>query len=102
MTRHPDLTSVFCLADEPALDALDRAPALAIRVTHDVSVIDVNDIHRAEAAGLTTVEQPLQAEGAVAGRVPIPRIDQGLSRAGPRVAKLLPSTLYVRTSTSPV
>lgn len=57
---------------------------------------------RAEAAGLTTVEQPLQAKGAVAGRLLIRRIDEGLSGAGPRVAKLLPSTLHVRTSTAPV
>ncbi|BFM25082.1 hypothetical protein CHE218_21240 [Microbacterium sp. che218] len=37
---------------------------------------------RAEAAGLTTVEQPLQAKGAVAGRLLIRRIDEGPSGAG--------------------
>lgn len=57
---------------------------------------------RAEAAELTTIEQPLQAKGAVAGRLRIRRIDEGPSGAGPRVANLLPSTLHVRTSTAPV
>lgn len=68
---------------------------------HDVSVIGVDDIDRAEAAGLTTVEQPRRAKGR--WRVGfIRRIDEGPSGVEPRVPKLLPSTLHVRTSTAPV
>jgi len=103
MARHPGLTGIFCLSDELALGALERASALGIRVPEEVSIIGVDDIERAEPAGLTTVEQPLQAKGAVAGRLLIRRIDERLSGAPvrPPVVKLLPSTLHVRTTTAP-
>ncbi|MDQ4215500.1 LacI family DNA-binding transcriptional regulator [Microbacterium sp. ASV81] len=103
MVRHPALTAVFCLSDELALGALGRAAEMGIDVPGRVSIVGVDDIERAGPAGLTTIEQPLQAKGAVAGRLLMARIDERLSggRPGPAQAKTLPTTLHVRTSTGP-
>lgn len=104
MVRHPTLTAVFCLSDELALGALGRAVELGMDVPGTVSIVGVDDIERAATAGLTTVEQPLQAKGAVAGRLLGMRIDERLAgvRPAPAQAKTLPTTLHVRTSTGPV
>lgn len=103
MARHPTLTAVFCLSDELALGALARAAELGIEVPGRVSIVGVDDIERAAAAGLTTIEQPLQAKGAVAGRLLMARIDERLAggRPGPAQARMLPTTLHVRTTTAP-
>ncbi|MBS1906965.1 MAG: LacI family DNA-binding transcriptional regulator [Actinobacteria bacterium] len=103
MARHPELTAVFCLSDEIALGALGRAAELEIDVPGRVSIVGVDDIERAAVAGLTTIEQPLQAKGAVAGRMLMARIDERLAggRPGPARVKTLPTTLHVRTSTGP-
>ncbi|WP_298868258.1 substrate-binding domain-containing protein [uncultured Microbacterium sp.] len=104
MMRHPELTAVFCLSDELALGALTRAEELGMDVPGRVSIVGVDDIERAAPAGLTTVEQPLQAKGAVAGRILMARIDERLAgvRPGPTQATVLPTTLHVRRSTGPV
>lgn len=103
MARHPELTAVFCLSDELALGALLRAEELGMDVPGRVSIVGVDDIERAAAAGLTTLEQPLQAKGAVAGRMLMARIDERLAgaRPAPAQAKTLPTTLHVRTSVGP-
>ncbi|MDL9977908.1 LacI family DNA-binding transcriptional regulator [Microbacterium sp. ASV49] len=103
MSRHPDLTAVFCLSDELALGALARATDLGMAVPGRVSIVGVDDIERSEAAGLTTIEQPLQAKGAVAGRLLMSRIDERLAggRQGPAVARTLPTTLHVRSTSAP-
>lgn len=103
MARHPTLTAVFCLSDELALGALARAAELGIDVPGRVSIVGVDDIERAEAVGLTTIEQPLQAKGAVAGRLLMARIDERLAggRPGPAQARVLPTTLHVRSTTAP-
>lgn len=103
MARHPALTAVFCLSDELALGALARAAELGIDVPGEVSIVGVDDIERAAAVGLTTIEQPLQAKGAVAGRLLMARIDERLAggRPGPAQVRVLPTTLHVRTTTAP-
>ena len=103
MGRDPSLTAVFCLSDELALGALARAAELGLDVPGRMSIVGVDDIERAEPAGLTTIEQPLQAKGAVAGRLLMARIDERLAggRPGPAQTRVLPTTLHVRTSTAP-
>ncbi|MDJ1113265.1 MULTISPECIES: LacI family DNA-binding transcriptional regulator [Microbacterium] len=103
MSRHPELTAVFCLSDELALGALARAAELGIDVPRQLSIVGVDDIERAEAAGLTTIEQPLQAKGAVAGRLLMSRIEERLAgrKRAPAQTRTLPTTLHVRSTTAP-
>lgn len=99
--RIPEVTAVFCLSDELALGVLRRGAELGIDVPRQMSVVGVDDIERAEGAGLTTVEQPLQAKGAVAGRMLMTRIEEKVSGAKPLPwqTRTLPTTLHIRATT---
>lgn len=101
--RGPDrVTGIFASNDFTAIDALDVADALGVRVPEDLSVVGFDDVNLAalRRIGLTTVHQPrhelvrLGVEGLVgriAGRV-----------AGPPRVTLAGVNLLVRRTTGPV
>lgn len=62
-------TGVFADSDEMALGALAAIHGRGLRVPQDVSVVGVDGHELAGMAGLTTVEQSVDAQGALAARM---------------------------------
>ena len=95
---HPP-TAVFADSDEMALGALSAIRRRGLRVPEDISVVGVDGHELAGIAGLTTVEQPVDAQGALAAEMVL------LAIAGHDVHRhehaLLPAHLVRRSSTAP-
>jgi LacI family transcriptional regulator, repressor for deo operon, udp, cdd, tsx, nupC, and nupG len=68
-------TAVFCQSDEMAFGALTALQRAGLRCPEHLSVIGFDDHELAEAFGLTTVEQPISAQGAAAARWLTARLD---------------------------
>ncbi len=89
-------TAIVALSDVMALGALDALAARGLRPGRDVSVTGFDDIAEAAEAGLTTVRQPTQERGRIAGEL---LLDAPEDPALRRV--VLPTQLIVRSSTGP-
>lgn len=74
-----DLDAVFAVNDLMAFAALQRARARGLAVPEDLAVMGFDDIDvpRAEAAGLTTVRNPVPSMAAQAARMLLTLIDGG-------------------------
>ena len=74
-----DLDAVFAVNDLMAFAAIQRARAHGLSVPGDLAVMGFDDIDvsRAEAAGLTTVSNPVHAMSAQATRMLLTLIDGG-------------------------
>jgi LacI family transcriptional regulator, repressor for deo operon, udp, cdd, tsx, nupC, and nupG len=92
-------TAVFAESDEMAIGALKTLRDSGLRVPDDVSVIGIDDHEMAEFVGLTTVAQPVQAQGEVAGKLFIAAIAGAYEDAVPHIE--LPTKLRVRSTTGP-
>jgi DNA-binding LacI/PurR family transcriptional regulator len=90
------VTAVIAATDVLALATLEVARARGLAVPADVSVVGFDDIPSAEAAGLTTVRQPLVEKGRQAARLLLEIID---GRPGREV--LLPTEYVRRTTLAP-
>ena len=90
-------TAVYAHSDEVALGAIRSLRRAGLSVPGDVSVIGIDDHPVAELVDLTTVRQPVQEQGQIAGRMLL-----GLLR-GDTVEKAvtMPTQLVIRGTTAP-
>jgi DNA-binding LacI/PurR family transcriptional regulator len=92
----PGVTAVACTCDMLALGVVAAAGQLGLSVPGDLSVTGFDDIPSAGAAGLTTIWQPLQDKGRVAGEMVL---GHAVERGGRK--QLLPTKLMIRGTTGP-
>lgn len=92
----PRPTAILALSDPLAIGVLEAAHERNIPVPAELSVIGFDDTPDAEAAGLTTVHQPIRDKGREAGRL---LVNGWGEQAPPRL--LLPTELVIRRSTGP-
>lgn len=88
-------TAVFAQSDRMAYGALHALRRMGLACPDDVSVIGIDDHETAEALDLTTVAQPMHAQGAEAAR----QLLDALSGEQP-VDVLLPTHLVLRSTTA--
>src|SRR6266545_3799627 len=91
-TNRPAAIAAF--SDVLALGAIEAMRARGLTAGRDISVTGFDDVPAAEAAGLTTVRQPVAEKGRLAAR-------QLLSPGDVDPQILLPTELIVRSSTGP-
>ena len=91
-------TAVFAYSDEVAMGALHSLRRSQLSVPDHVSVVGVDDHPMSELNALTTVRQPVEEQGAVAGRLAIDLLNEAV---GPEVHVTLPTELVVRATTGP-
>ncbi len=94
---HPP-TAVFAESDEMAFGAMKTIRKRRLRIPQDVAVIGFDDHDAAELLDLSTVRQPVHAEGATVARALLAAAGGG-APAEPAVE--LPLELVVRGSTDP-
>ncbi|MDR3708602.1 MAG: LacI family DNA-binding transcriptional regulator [Capsulimonadaceae bacterium] len=92
-------TAVFCANDRIAIGLMQAATSRRLRIPEDLSVVGVDNQPRAAAAGLTTVDVPLEAIGR-AGAEALLDMMAGLPFAECR-RMVGVSDLVVRQSTAP-
>jgi len=99
LQRTRDFTALFAYNDLSAIGALRALRDSGLRVPEDVSVVGFDDINSAafQIPSLTTVRQPLDKMGALAGEILLQRIQGG---ANPVEVTVDPE-LIVRESTAP-
>lgn len=95
LDRHPRPTAIAAGGDVLALGVMQAMRQRGLQPGRDISVAGFDDIPAAEAAGLTTVRQPIREKGATLGRM---LLDPSFTDE--RV--VLPTELIVRSSTGPV
>src|SRR5215469_15658908 len=98
LQRTRDFTALFAYNDLSAIGALRALRDSGFRVPEDVSVVGFDDINSAafQIPSLTTVRQPLDKMGAIAGEILIQRI-QG---AADPVEVMVDPELVIRESTA--
>lgn len=96
--KHPP-TAVFSMSDEMAVGALRTVRNAGLRVPGDISVVGFDGHEMAEVLGLTTVAQPVVAQGEAAAR----RLLEVIAGADPDAPHpaVLPTALRVRETTGP-
>ncbi|NUT32152.1 MAG: LacI family DNA-binding transcriptional regulator [Hamadaea sp.] len=90
-------TAILALTDLQALGVMDALRQRGLEPGRDVSVVGFDDLPEAGAAGLTTIRQPAQERGRLAGEL---LLDPSARPADGQV--VLPTELIVRASTGPV
>jgi len=96
LSDFPEITAIVCTCDALAKGAILAATSRGLVVPRDLSVTGFDDIPSAEAAGLTTVRQPMVEKGQVAGKL---ALGGPSSEAHRRV--VLPTSLVIRHTTGP-
>ncbi|HEV2988510.1 MAG TPA: LacI family DNA-binding transcriptional regulator [Candidatus Angelobacter sp.] len=99
LQRTRDFTALFAYNDLSAIGALRALRDSGLRVPEDVSVVGFDDINSAafQIPSLTTVRQPLDKMGALAGEILLQRIQGGENP----VEVMVDPELIVRESTAP-
>lgn len=102
LDRHPELTALFVASDEMAMGAMLAARERGLRIPEDLSLMGVDGHEISELVGLTTMAQPVEAQGAAAAQAVLDLIG-GARGASVDVAvrQLFPTTLVVRATTGP-
>ena len=87
-------TAVAAVSDVLALGFMDACRQRGLRPGDDISVTGFDDLPESEAAGLTTIHQPIQDKGRLAAELLLDpeRVDRQI---------VLPHELIVRSSTRP-
>lgn len=99
LLRLPDRpTALFAASDEMAMGAMGAARRAGLRVPQDLSVVGIDDHEMAELFDLTTVAQPVAAQGVLAAELLLGALTEPDQ---PRPAVVVPTTLVVRGSTRP-
>jgi DNA-binding LacI/PurR family transcriptional regulator len=95
-------TAVFCQSDEMAFGALRALRRSGLRCPDDVSIIGVDDHELSETFDVTTVGQPVAAQGASAARWVVRALQESLD-AHLQVDDVVihPARLVLRGSTGP-
>ncbi|WP_371664555.1 LacI family DNA-binding transcriptional regulator [Streptomyces sp. NBC_00280] len=94
-------TAVFAQSDEMAMGALRALRRHRLRAPDDVSVIGFDDHELAEVIGLTTIAQPVPAQGAEAARLLLRRLDEPDAEPAPTGHVHMPIRLVLRETTAP-
>ncbi len=89
----PRPTALLAMSDRLAMGAVACARASGLGVPADLSVVGIDDIPEAAAAGLTTIRQPHVTKGALA-------LSLALDTEQVTEPVLLPTELVVRSSTT--
>lgn len=89
-------TAVFAESDEMAFGVLAAARDRGVRVPEDLSVVGVDGHEHGELVGLTTVEQPVDRQGALAARLALAAVRGQQLRSQEHV--VMPVHLAVRSS----
>lgn len=97
MSIDPPPTAIFFLSDEMAMGALGHARRRGVSVPADVSVMGFDDHDLSEAAGLTTMRQPVRALGVAAAE----RLLEKLSEPIERTAGVIACKIVERESVAP-
>jgi DNA-binding LacI/PurR family transcriptional regulator len=95
LDRRDRPTAIIAAGDVLALGVLEAARQRGLQPGRDISVTGFDDIPAAEAAGLTTVRQPVREKGRLFARML-------LDAAYTEQRVVLPTELIVRSSTGPV
>jgi DNA-binding LacI/PurR family transcriptional regulator len=90
-------TAVLAITDLLALGAIDALLARGLRPGREVSIVGFDDIPESAVAGLSTIRQPAQEKGRIAGQLLLDPPDDPSARQ-----VVLPTELIVRASTGPV
>lgn len=98
LTEDPP-TAVFAESDEMAIGAIKTARDAGLAVPEDLSIIGFDDHEMARYVGLTTMAQPVVAEGEVAGTLLLEQLTDPPEGKVPHVE--LPTELVVRSTTAP-
>lgn len=99
LQRTRDFTALFAYNDLSAIGALRALRDGGLRIPEDVSVVGFDDINSAafQIPSLTTVRQPLDKMGAIAGEILLQRI-----HGGPNPVEItVDPELVIRESTAP-
>jgi DNA-binding LacI/PurR family transcriptional regulator len=94
-------TAVFCQSDEMAFGALRALRRSGLRCPDDVSLVGIDDHELSETFDVTTVAQPVVAQGAAAARWLLGRIEEGSGHGGGEEVALHPVRLVLRGTTGP-
>jgi DNA-binding LacI/PurR family transcriptional regulator len=87
-------TAIVGLSDVQALGAMEAMRTRGLIPGRDLTVVGFDDIPQAEAAGLTTIRQPIKDKGRAVGRVL-------LDPATKERHVMMPTELVVRSSSGP-
>lgn len=93
LDRRPDLTAVCGLTDVLALGALKAARQRGLLVPQELTITGYDDIPEAAHAGLTTIAQPHQEKGRVAGELLVTAAAHAVDRR-----RLLRTHLQIRAT----
>jgi LacI family transcriptional regulator, repressor for deo operon, udp, cdd, tsx, nupC, and nupG len=91
-------TAMFAASDEMAMGAVQAARRAGVRVPQDLSVIGIDDHEMAELLDLTTVAQPVVAQGVLAAEMILTALAEPEQ---PLPAVTVPTELVVRGTTGP-
>jgi len=95
-------TAVFCQSDEMAFGALRALRRAGLRCPEDVSIVGMDDHELAETFDVTTVGQPVAAQGASAARWVVRALTGGVDAQHPVDDVVIhPARLVLRSSTGP-
>ncbi|MFI0446954.1 LacI family DNA-binding transcriptional regulator [Actinomadura sp. 6N118] len=97
-TRRPP-TAVFAQSDEMAMGALRALRRHRLKTPDDVSIVGFDDHELSEVVGLTTVAQPVAAQGAEAARLLLRQLQEPEAASSEHV--LMPIRLVLRETTAP-
>lgn len=89
-------TAVFAMSDEMAFGAISEMRARGLRSPEDVAIIGFDDHQMAEAMGLTTIRQPVDTIGALAGKAVLELIQNPTSAITHQVIE---TELIIRSTT---
>lgn len=98
MSRHPEITAMFCGNDKMAIGAMHQLHLLGLKVPQDVSVIGFDDLQHAAFVNpsLTTIHLPLYQVGSLA----MDKLIERIHGRAERVEETLSTHLVVRDSTA--
>jgi LacI family repressor for deo operon, udp, cdd, tsx, nupC, and nupG len=91
-------TALFAASDEMAMGAVQAARHAGLRVPQDLSVIGIDDHEMAELLELTTVAQPVVAQGVLAAEMILAALGEPDQ---PLPSVTVPTALVVRGTTGP-
>jgi LacI family transcriptional regulator, repressor for deo operon, udp, cdd, tsx, nupC, and nupG len=91
-------TAIFAASDEMAMGAVQAARRAGIAVPRDLSVIGIDDHEMAELLDLTTVAQPVVAQGVLAAEMILGAL---VEPDGEPHSVIVPTELVVRGTTGP-
>ncbi len=98
LKKHPEVTAICCGNDLMALGAIQAVEEMGRKVGKDIAITGFDGLHVAEAAGITTIEQPIYEIGQALADMLIQCVAH---QSLPNNQRLLLGKLVVRTSTHP-